>query len=233
MSANIIGIVAVFCVVLVMIGVVITVFVPNLLSPAPAPAPAPGTDADFTSTASASSPAPAPDDDESVDKAEDDTVEDDTVEDDGRCGPNHGDKKCTGKQCCSKSGWCGGEKGTNSNWCININKGWWNGKYDGEEKAPDLVISTPGGYNLHKKKYLPTADGTDVDWSTGEVRPTFGKKVTKVSKCKRRCDDLDACKGFTYKPAIVPNKRKCWLKTDMVQTATLTDSDKYDTYVKE
>jgi len=224
MSAKIIGIVAVFCVVLVMIGVVVTVFAPNLLSPAPAPAPAPGTDA----TASARSPAPAPGDDESVDKAEDDTVEDD-----GRCGPNHGDKKCTGKQCCSESGWCGGEKGTNSNWCININKGWWNGKYDGEEKAPDLVISTSGGYNLHKKKYLPTADGTDVDWSTGQVRPTFGKKVTKVSECKLRCDDLDACKGFTYKPAIVPNKRKCWLKTDMVQTATLTDSDKYDTYVKE
>jgi len=224
MSAKIIGIVAVFCVVLVMIGVVVTVFAPNLLSPAPAPAPAPGTDA----TASARSPAPAPGDDESVDKAEDDTVEDD-----GRCGPNHGDKKCTGKQCCSESGWCGGEKGTNSNWCININKGWWNGKYDGEEKAPDRVISTSGGYNLHKKKYLPTADGTDVDWSTGQVRPTFGMKVTKVSKCKLRCDDLDACKGFTYKPAIVPNKRKCWLKTDMVQTATLTDSDKYDTYVKE
>jgi len=186
-------------------------------APAPAPASAPTQTASSSTVESSGS-----EDDASVAQI-----------DDGRCGPNHGGKKCTGKECCSKSGWCGGEKGTNSNWCVNINKGWWSGAYDGEEEAPAVVISDSGGYNIHKDKFLPTAEGTDVDWWTGEIRPSFGKKVTKVRFCKNKCDELDACKGFTYKHHLLESQRKCWLKTDKVQTTTLTDSDTYDTYIKD
>jgi len=188
--------------------------------PAPAPAPA-------QASAEAPAEAPAPDSDTEESSA--------NVSDDGRCGPNNGGKKCTGKQCCSKSGWCGGEKGVNSNWCVNIDRGWWNGKYDGEEKAPDAKpIQARGGYTLYKGKFLPTAKGTDVNWKTGEVMPVpvpMPKKVDGLKNCRFTCDGLDACKGFTYMPAH--RHRRCWFKTDLVQTTTLTDSDKYDTYIKE
>ena len=206
-------------------------------SPAPAPAPAPslsepaGDDDDGDSPAddeASTSTPPAKKDDEastSTPAAKKD--------DSGRCGPNHGNKKCSGKQCCSKSGWCGGEKGVNSNWCVNVNKGWWSGKYDGESETPTRVISDSGGYEIHKDKYLPTAEGTDIEWSTGLVRPAPPHKTTKVRFCKKRCDELDLCKGFTYKHHVISSQRRCWLKTNKVQTAKLTDSDKYDTYMKE
>lgn len=183
-------------------------------SPAPAPAPAPAA----PTKASASPP----------------TETETKVSDDGRCGPNNGDKKCSGKQCCSKSGWCGGEKGVNSAWCVNIDKGWWNGRYDGEEKAPDAApVEVEGGYVKHKGKFLPTANDTDVDWNTGNVRPTSGKRVKKASNCIAKCDALEKCKGFTYKPSLFERNRRCWLKTDKVQTETLTDWHEYDTYIKK
>lgn len=33
----------------------------------------------------------------------------------GRCGPDYG--RCPGDQCCSLSGWCGGEKGISGAYC--------------------------------------------------------------------------------------------------------------------
>jgi len=229
---------------------IVTLAWKTLSAPSPAPAPA-----------KAKAKAKAEDEDEDEDEDDDDastpTKDDDdastpTKDDDktpprvvlsatetstkdnaGRCGPNHGDKKCSGKQCCSKSGWCGGEKGKNSNWCVNVNKGWWSGKYDGEAETPARVISDSGGYEIHKDKFLPTAKDTDIEWLTGKVRPAPARKVTKVRFCKKRCDELDLCKGFTYKHAILPSQRRCWLKTKKVQMATLTDSDKYDTYMKK
>ena len=49
----------------------------------------------------------------------------------GRCGPSWGDKACTGKACCSTSGWCGGSTGGNDDWCGRL-KGF-NGEYNGEK----------------------------------------------------------------------------------------------------
>jgi len=226
---NKLSLIFIFLFMVVAISIVATAYsVWSNQSPAPAPVPAPApAPASVSSSESETVDRTGPSPSTSASESETETVEE------GRCGPNHGDKKCTGTQCCSKTGWCGGEKGVNSNWCVNINKGWWSGKYDGEAEAPALVISDSGGYNIHKGKYLPTARGTDVDWATGQVRPTFGRAVTGVRFCKTRCDELDACKGFTYKPAVIPKQRRCWLKTDMVQTATLSDSKKYDTYMKE
>ena len=49
----------------------------------------------------------------------------------GRCGPIHGNTRCPGKACCSQWGWCGGEKGTKSDWCSQTSMGHWGGEYDG------------------------------------------------------------------------------------------------------
>jgi hypothetical protein len=50
---------------------------------------------------------------------------------DGRCGPQFGNKACTGKSCCSQFGWCGGSTGQNDDWCGKF-KGF-NGEYNGEK----------------------------------------------------------------------------------------------------
>ena len=49
----------------------------------------------------------------------------------GRCGPKFGKTRCGGKACCSQWGWCGGEKGKRSAWCVKTTSGHWNGEYDG------------------------------------------------------------------------------------------------------
>lgn len=56
------------------------------------------------------------------------------VSKDGRCGIGYNNTICPGKQCCSTSGWCGGEQGVPSDWCADKNKGVTNGKYDGTAK---------------------------------------------------------------------------------------------------
>jgi hypothetical protein len=49
----------------------------------------------------------------------------------GRCGPDHLQTNCPGpNQCCSRSGWCGGVKGSTSQYCENAGRGSWNGQYD-------------------------------------------------------------------------------------------------------
>lgn len=50
---------------------------------------------------------------------------------DGRCGPEFGNKACTGKACCSKFGWCGGSTGQSDDWCGTF-KGF-NGEYNAEK----------------------------------------------------------------------------------------------------
>lgn len=56
----------------------------------------------------------------------------------GRCGPNHGESRCSGDACCSGYGWCGGKVGDDSAWCKlpsdgsgNVPNGIVNGMYDG------------------------------------------------------------------------------------------------------
>ena len=50
----------------------------------------------------------------------------------GRCGPQFNNTICPHKRCCSRSSWCGGAQGTNSDWCsYSGNKGRDNGRYDG------------------------------------------------------------------------------------------------------
>jgi len=221
----IIAFVLFMCVVMSILSLAIGVVgASHSFSASPSPSPTP-------SEAQAPSPSTSPD---SNTKSKTETVTEPKKNNDGRCGPNHGNKKCTGKQCCSKSGWCGGEKGVNSNWCVNIRTGWWSGKYDGEEKAPDAEpIEVKGGYMKHKRKFLPSANGTDVHWKTGSVRPSPARKVKKASDCIAKCDKYEKCKGFTYKHAILEYNRRCWLKTDKVKTETLTDSEIYDTYIKK
>jgi hypothetical protein len=46
------------------------------------------------------------------------------------CGPDYG-TRCPGNQCCSQTGWCGGEKGKFSTYCRHADHGHWNGEYDG------------------------------------------------------------------------------------------------------
>ena len=48
-----------------------------------------------------------------------------------RCGPEHGNIGCSGKKCCSKMGYCGGENGKIDDWCYTYKA--FNGKYDGEK----------------------------------------------------------------------------------------------------
>ena len=56
----------------------------------------------------------------------------------GRCGPDHGNTRCTGNRCCSTSSWCGGSRGTKSAWCADRNGyiGRDRGKYDGKSTPP-------------------------------------------------------------------------------------------------
>ena len=51
---------------------------------------------------------------------------------DGRCGVDFENKRCPGTQCCSKYGWCGGERGKPSDWCATNNRGVSDGKFDGK-----------------------------------------------------------------------------------------------------
>jgi hypothetical protein len=50
---------------------------------------------------------------------------------DGRCGPQHGNKACTGTSCCSVFGWCAGTKGQKDDWCWTYNAD--GGRYDGQK----------------------------------------------------------------------------------------------------
>tara|TARA_B100000405_G_scaffold160883_1_gene112351 strand:- start:1505 stop:2230 length:726 start_codon:yes stop_codon:yes gene_type:complete len=53
--------------------------------------------------------------------------------DNARCGPyGTNNKKCPGKQCCSKYHWCAGEQGTSSAWCSGPNATGGKSEYDGE-----------------------------------------------------------------------------------------------------
>ena len=56
-----------------------------------------------------------------------------TVSTNGRCGPKFENTRCTGKTCCSLSGWCAGTQGTYSAWCYKNGKGRLNGVYDGRD----------------------------------------------------------------------------------------------------
>jgi hypothetical protein len=58
--------------------------------------------------------------------------------DNGRCGPGSDGRgqRCKGKACCSQWNWCGGERGTSSDWCHGSDDvtgpiGHWGGEYDG------------------------------------------------------------------------------------------------------
>ena len=50
---------------------------------------------------------------------------------DGRCGPQYGNKACSGTSCCSAFGWCGGTKGQKDDWCWTYRA--YNGKFDGQK----------------------------------------------------------------------------------------------------
>ena len=49
----------------------------------------------------------------------------------GRCGPNFGNTACSGTQCCSIVGWCGGVKGGTDPWCGRLHG--FEGKFDGQK----------------------------------------------------------------------------------------------------
>lgn len=56
---------------------------------------------------------------------------------DGRCGPSYG-HACSGSQCCSPSGTCGGVVGTISSYCITGGEGVTGGLYDGQHLTPSV-----------------------------------------------------------------------------------------------
>jgi hypothetical protein len=61
----------------------------------------------------------------------------------GRCAWANNNKRCPGRQCCSSSGWCAGNIGTQSAWCSKYQSsgGWvgYNSSYDGR---PSTTTST-------------------------------------------------------------------------------------------
>ncbi|NBU33887.1 hypothetical protein EB118_02220 [bacterium] len=53
------------------------------------------------------------------------------ISNNGRCGPNEGDKSCTGMKCCNLYGVCGGFKGNKDYYCYET--AGFHGLYDGRE----------------------------------------------------------------------------------------------------
>lgn len=105
----------------------------------------------------------------------------DSVSVDGRCGYGYG--RCPGTQCCSQSNWCGGERGTYSDWCSRSDMK--NGSYSTFIGAN----SSYDGNDLQNMKVDVTSDFISTDGTCG---PNYNNKICPYSQC---CSYEGKCGG--------------------------------------
>ena len=111
-----------------------------------------------------------------------------------RCGPNHGNKRCPGNECCSSQGWCAGTKGTQSAHCSQkdgaVYTGYYLGKYDGrtdQRCGPNHGgKKCPGKECCSSSGYCGGHDGNKSDWCTLQRSETTtsinGNETTSITQ---------------------------------------------------
>ena len=134
-----------------------------------------------------------------------------------KCGPEHNNTICPGKQCCSTSGWCSGAQGTYSAHCKteSVLHSWRgyvgqdDGAFDGTTNRPDPPPSPPPTYE---------GDGTPApspvtyhythDYPTSDAWAGRGKCFvwSSVTGSARNADDFPVCE---WKTGLTANKSTC------------------------
>jgi len=113
-----------------------------------------------------------------------------TISTDGKCGPENGNTTCPGSQCCSRFGWCGGNLGGYSDWCINTTSG----------AVFETFVSRFDG-----TMPVPLKNPWEGCTTTNQCVPGYQCLVTNININNGRCLTKDECEWATSAYGTIGN----------------------------